>query len=66
MLRLSDDSQADAVAGGILRHEIGHALGLDHTMSTSEVMNPGGPTQTWGPGDRRWLLGVSRGCPAHS
>lgn len=64
MLRYSYNPRANAQAGAVLRHELGHLLGLAHTMSQAEVMNPGGPTQNWGPGDRRglWLLGTSRGC----
>jgi len=58
-LLISYDSRADAAAGGVLRHEIGHALGLAHTMSTDEAMSPGGSGEAGGPGDRRglWELG---------
>jgi hypothetical protein len=64
MLRYSYNRRADARAGAVLRHELGHLLGLAHTHSTDEAMSPGGGGQRWGPGDRRglWLLGPSRGC----
>jgi hypothetical protein len=51
---------------GLLLHEIGHMMGLDHVGSTAEVMYPvmhnipGG----YGPGDQEglWLLGAAQGC----
>jgi hypothetical protein len=59
MLLLDYNPKADAEAGGVLRHEIGHLIGLDHVNAQDEVMYPGGSGLTWGPGDRRglWELG---------
>ena len=64
MLRSDSLPEADAEAAGVLRHEIGHLLGLDHVASEDEVMHEGVWADTWGPGDRRalWELGPSRGC----
>lgn len=62
MLLIDYNARADADAGGVLRHEIGHLLGLDHADIESEIMYPGGSGLTWGPGDKRglWELGPHR------
>lgn len=54
--------------GGVLLHEFGHLVGLDHTESRDELMYPrviDGPAQ-WGPDDRRKLAEAGRalGCVA--
>lgn len=65
-LRDYDRGFGPGTLGGLLLHELGHALGLDHVASRSEVMNPvisAGPGEL-GPGDRIGLatLGSSRCC----
>jgi len=52
---------------GLLLHELGHMVGLDHVESAVEVMYPtmhNLPYAGYGPGDRQglWSLGVIRGC----
>jgi hypothetical protein len=52
---------------GLLLHELGHMIGLDHVDSSAEVMYPtmhNLPYAGYGPGDRQglWSLGVVRGC----
>ncbi|MGH9274068.1 MAG: matrixin family metalloprotease, partial [Acidimicrobiales bacterium] len=50
----------------MLRHELGHVLGLAHVSATNEIMGTGGngSARTWGPGDLRGLQVVGRaaGC----
>lgn len=50
----------------MLRHELGHVLGLGHVSPTNEIMGSGGngSARTWGPGDLRGLRVVGRpaGC----
>lgn len=50
----------------MLRHELGHVLGLGHVSATNEIMGTGGngSARTWGPGDLRGLRVVGRpaGC----
>ena len=53
--------------GPVLLHELGHAMGLDHSSDTTQVMYGFAlPTSanTYGPGDLRglWLSGAVRGC----
>jgi hypothetical protein len=53
--------------GVVLMHELGHLIGLGHTLDTAEIMNPvQQPTKdgSWGPGDLAGLarLGVASGC----
>ena len=52
---------------GLLLHEIGHMIGLDHVATTAEVMYGtmhNLPSAGYGPGDREglWNLGVAKGC----
>ncbi len=50
----------------MLRHELGHVLGLGHVSPTNEIMGTAGngSARTWGPGDLRGLGAVGRpaGC----
>lgn len=50
----------------MLRHELGHVVGLGHVASASEIMTSAGNgyARTWGPGDLVGLrkLGMSAGC----
>ena len=53
--------------GLVLMHELGHLVGLGHTPSTADIMNPTiQPTRTgtWGAGDLAGLarLGIQSGC----
>jgi predicted Zn-dependent protease len=53
--------------GAVLRHELGHALGLDHVDDPRELLFAGvalAPHAGYGPGDRRglWELGAGQGC----
>jgi hypothetical protein len=53
--------------GALLMHELGHLVGLGHTLDTDDIMNPvQQPTKdgTWGPGDLAGLsrLGTGSGC----
>jgi len=52
---------------GLLLHELGHMIGLDHVDTTNEVMCPVMHVLPWGgygPGDREglWNLGAAKGC----
>lgn len=52
---------------GLLLHELGHMVGLDHVASTDEAMYPVMHNLPWagyGPGDRQglWNLGAAKGC----
>ena len=56
-------------AGVVLMHELGHLIGLGHTASSADIMNPTvQPMKTgnWGPGDLAGLarLGIESGCLA--
>jgi len=46
-----NDADGDLSFFGVLLHEIGHALGLDHVADTSEIMNATISTNTLGDGD---------------
>jgi len=50
----------------MLRHELGHVLGLSHVAVTTEIMGTGGngSARAWGPGDKVGLSKVGRpaGC----
>lgn len=50
----------------IVRHELGHVVGLAHVPVTTEIMGTGGngSARRWGPGDRTGLARVGRsgGC----
>ena len=51
--------------GGVLLHELGHVLGLDHVTDTTQEMNPTAiDRSSYGNGDVAGLrkLGVSAGC----
>lgn len=46
----------------VLRHEVGHLLGLDHVQDTAALMHPhDSSTTTWGPGDRAGLAVLGAG-----
>lgn len=46
----------------VLRHEVGHLLGLDHVDDTAALMHPHDSSQTtWGPGDRAGLAVLGSG-----
>jgi hypothetical protein len=67
VLMNSDDREPPELLQGILMHELGHVLGLDHVTNPEDVMNPAGivvPNQQWGPGDIAGLHKVGRaaGC----
>ncbi len=52
---------------GLLLHELGHMMGLDHVAHTDEAMYPNMhnlPSLGYGPGDREgmWNLGAAKGC----
>ena len=50
----------------MVRHELGHVVGLDHVPVTTEIMGIGGngSARRWGPGDRAGLAKIGRagGC----
>lgn len=50
----------------MLRHELGHVVGLAHVSATTEIMGTGGngTARRWGPGDLAGLAAVGRpaGC----
>jgi hypothetical protein len=51
---------------GLLLHELGHMMGLDHVQDLAEVMYPvmHNVPNGYGPGDREglWYLGAAQGC----
>jgi hypothetical protein len=54
-------------SGGVLLHELGHLVGLDHVADERQIMHAGAAQTTpadYGPGDLAGLyeLGSSRGC----
>jgi predicted Zn-dependent protease len=53
--------------GAVLRHELGHALGLDHVEDPRELLFADVALEAhggYGPGDRRglWELAGGQGC----
>jgi hypothetical protein len=51
-----------AVVQGVLQHELGHLVGLDHVDDPGELMNPSTETLTdFGPGDLRGLALLGQG-----
>ena len=49
--------------GGVIRHELGHLVGLDHVDDPAELMHPEGVrgVVTFGPGDLTGLAQLGRG-----
>ena len=46
----------------VLRHEVGHMLGLDQVEDRDALMHPSDSTRTsWGPGDRAGLAVLGSG-----
>jgi hypothetical protein len=45
----------------VLKHELGHLVGLDHVDDTGELMSAGGYPGDWGPGDLQGLSYVGSG-----
>jgi hypothetical protein len=50
-----------AVARGVVLHELGHLVGLDHVEDPAEVMHATSATVGLGPGDRHGLAAVGGG-----
>lgn len=58
---------ANQPLGMVLMHELGHLVGLDHTMKAGQIMLPGGgqsKAAVWGAGDLAGLhrVGAASGC----
>ena len=67
VLMNSDDKVPPEFIQGVVMHDLGHVLGLDHVTSAGNVMNPAGnivPNQPWGSGDLAGLqkVGKAAGC----
>ena len=45
----------------VIRHELGHVVGLDHVDDQDELMHPHSGPLSWGPGDRRGLALLGSG-----
>ena len=45
----------------VLKHELGHLVGLDHVNDPGELMSPGGDPRDWGPGDLQGLSYLGSG-----
>jgi hypothetical protein len=54
---LTDPGSA-AVARGVVLHELGHLVGLDHVEDPAEVMHATSETRGLGPGDRQGLAAL--------
>lgn len=60
-----DDPQGAAVARGIIMHELGHVVGLDHVADPNELMyseTAADPLVDWGPGDLTGLRVLGDGA----
>ena len=55
------DPDAAAVARGVVLHELGHLVGLDHAADPAEVMHATSATVRLGPGDRQGLAVLGAG-----
>jgi predicted Zn-dependent protease len=62
LLEVSDVEGRDAVAA-VIRHELGHVVGLDHVDDEQELMSPviQSGVVTFGPGDLTGLAELGRG-----
>ena len=59
-----EQTGSTAAAQGVVQHEVGHLLGLDHVADPAQLMNTeGSPTSTtdWGPGDLHGLHALGTG-----
>jgi len=59
---IQEQSTGEWLAQAIVRHELGHVVGLGHVADTAELMNAENMRTTeWGPGDRQGLAIAGNG-----